>query len=86
MSKVKFKILRGAHERKNTKLTIINILFVFFRLSIFLFMVSFEAFTAVCLDAIILVYNRLTLRLGIRYWTVKQTKVYIWRLVPLFQS
>ena len=75
MSKVKFIMLIGAHERKNAKLTIINILFVFFRLSIFLFLVSFEAFTSVCLDAIILVYNRLTLRLGIRYWTVKQTKV-----------
>ena len=68
-------MLRGAHDRKNTKLTIINILFVFFRRAIFLFLVFFEACIAACLDAIILVYNRLTLRLGIRYWTVKQTKV-----------
>jgi hypothetical protein len=35
-------MLRGAHERKNTKLTIINILFVFFLLDSFLFLIFLE--------------------------------------------
>ena len=69
-------MLRGAHERKNTKLTIINILFVFCRLASFLFLVFFESCNDVCLDElIILVYNRQTLRPGIRNWMMKQTKV-----------
>jgi hypothetical protein len=43
ISKVKFKMFRGAHERKNTKLTIINILFVFFLLAIFRVLVLQES-------------------------------------------
>ena len=69
-------MLRGAHERKNTKLTIINILFVFFLLASFLFLVFLESCDAVLLDKlIILVYNRQTLRPGIRNWMMKQTEV-----------
>ena len=69
-------MLRGAHERKNTQLTIISILFVFFLLASFLFLVSFESWNDVSFGGlIILVYNKLTPRLGIRYWKMKHTKV-----------
>ena len=65
-------MLRGAHERKKTKLTIINLLFVFFLLTSFLFMIFLESCHDTFLDEIIiLVNNRPTLRLGIRYWMMK---------------
>ena len=39
MSKAKFKTFKGAHERKKTKLTIINILLVVFLRAILLILI-----------------------------------------------
>jgi hypothetical protein len=79
-------MLRGAHERKKTKLTIINLLFVFFLLTSFLFMIFLESCHDTFLDEIIiLVNNRPTLRLGIRYWMIKQTNLAVGLTIPVLK-
>ena len=43
MSKAKFRTFKGAHERKKTKLTIINILLVVFLRAILLILIKGES-------------------------------------------